>query len=284
MTDNPILEPDQFYGEPKAELKPEQAVDAELEAQQAEQEVEEAETQVDPEELDADSDEEEIQVIELDGEETSLDDVRKWRDGHLMQSDYTKKSQALSEERKTFEAERESERKSISEAQSKVDEMKAMLEVLVDEDSHTDWDALWDSDPDEWKIRKEKFEKRQKALEKVKAKRFDADPATIKAEQAKLLQANPDWLDKDGKPTETYIKDTKLLNDYALKVGFSSEEFAQMTKAHYLLTILKAAKYDAIQDKGREIKSKREKVPVVTKPKKSVTAPAERDAATVLYG
>ena len=284
MTDNPILEPDQFYGKAEPELEVEQSEEVELEAQQAEQDAEDVETPVETEESDEQGDDEELLVIELDGEEISLREVKKWRDGHMQQADYTKKTQALAEERKTFEAERESERSSLAEAQKQIASMKDLLEVLVNEDAQTDWDALWDSDPDEWKVQKEKAEKREKALQDLRANRNQEDPEVIRAEQVKLVKANPEWLDKDGKLTDAYRADTKLLNEYAVKAGFTPEEFSQMTKAHYLQAILKAAKYDQLKEKGREIKSKREKVPVVTKPKKPVSRTKERTADQILYG
>ena len=107
------------------------------------------------------------------------------------------------------------------------------------------------------------------ALEKVKADRNTPadDPALIESERGLLFAANPEWLDKENKTTETFKKDTALMNAYVSSAGFSSEEFNKMTSSRQLTTILKAAKYDELQEKGRKIKEKRDKVPVVTKPK-----------------
>ncbi len=41
-----------------------------------------------------------------DDEEVTLDEIREWQKGNMLQSDYTKKTQALAEDRRQFEAER----------------------------------------------------------------------------------------------------------------------------------------------------------------------------------
>lgn len=47
---------------------------------------------------------EEPRMIEIDGEKYSLDDVKAWKSGHLMEADYTRKTQALAAERRAMEA------------------------------------------------------------------------------------------------------------------------------------------------------------------------------------
>jgi hypothetical protein len=245
----------------------------------------EAKADTEAEEPESKDDEEEL-YLDLFGEEVTLKDVQKWQKGHMMQSDYTKKTTALAEERKTFDAERTTERENLLKSQTEVTEMRDMLSVLVAEDEAIDWVELKEDDPERYIELTEKADSRKAALEKVKAERSTPtdDPAVVAAEQGKLFSANPDWLDKDGNRTESFNKDIGLMNDYAVNAGFSVEEFNAMTKAHYLTTILKAAKFDQLQDKGREIKAKREKVPVVTKPKATNATSESKPAHEVFYG
>lgn len=66
---------------------------------------------------------EEIAKIKLtDGVEATLEEIETWRKGQMMQSDYTKKTQALAEERRIMDRERE-------EFQSKQEEINKALEV-----------------------------------------------------------------------------------------------------------------------------------------------------------
>lgn len=294
MSDNPIMEPakilyDQGKTEPKEptvetevtegdqapELEVETLENPDDEAAKAESETEESEA----------DDDEVAQYIELDGKEYDLNEVKKWRDGHLMQADYTRKTQALSEDKKAFETERTAEREELLKAKTEISEMRDLLSVLVQEDEAIDWVELKENDPEQYIELKEKADKRKAALDKVKAEQSAPtdDPAVIQQEQVKLYQSNPDWLDKDGKVTEAAAKDFKLINDYAVKAGYTTEEFSKMTKAHNLITLLKAAKYDELQQKGEKIKQQREKVPVIVKPKAKTTE-QPKNAAEILYG
>ncbi len=294
MSDNPIVEPaDKFYTTDSVEAEPSApAVQAEVtkqEIQEPEQEVEKLDNPVkvkaETEESESEESEQESQYLDLDGAEVGLDDVRKWRDGHMMQSDYTKKTTTLADERKTFEAERESERENLLQAKSEVSEMRDTLSVLVAEDEEINWVELKEDDPDRYIELKEQADKRKEALAKVKADRETPvdDPALIQAEQGKLFQANPEWLDENNKPTEAYSKDVDLMNDYVNKAGFDPEEFKSITRAHHMMTILKAAKHDQLQEKGREIKEKREKVPVVTRPKATESNTQSKSMADTFY-
>ena len=221
------------------------------------------------EELDESGSEEETQYIDLDGTETSLDDIRTWKNGHIMQSDYTKKTTEHAQFSEKERGELALERENLSIAKAEVSELRDKLTVLAGEDEAIDWAELKDEDPEEYIRLKEKADQRKDALSKVKADRETPqdDPALIESERALFWKANPDWLDKDNKTTDAFVKDTALMNAYAANAGFSSEEFSKMTSSKNLITILKAAKYDALQEKGRKIREKRLKVPVVTKPK-----------------
>lgn len=45
------------------------------------------------------------QVYKIDDKEHTIDEIKTWRDGHLRQEDYTKKTMSLAEERKRWETE-----------------------------------------------------------------------------------------------------------------------------------------------------------------------------------
>jgi len=287
MTDNPVLEPaEKFYGK-TGDSEPTKPTDETVtkQVEEPEQEVEKLDTPEKSEEIEPEDSEKESLYLDLDGTETSLEDVRKWRDGHMMQSDYTKKTTTLSDERKTFESERDTTREDLLKSKAEVSELRDTLQALVQEDDVINWAELKVDDPDRYIELKEKADSRKTAIDKIKAERNTPldDPALIADEQGKLFKANPEWLDDDKKPTEAFKADTKLMNDYVASAGFTDDEFNNLTRSHHLITILKAAKYDKLQEKGRKIKEDREKVPIVLKPKaKSTSHP--KSAADVFYG
>jgi len=294
MSDNPALETaDKFYNN-TAESNLDETAEAtdvtEQEIQEPEQEVETLEkpeeAEAEAEELESEDDEETTQYIELDGEEISLDEVRKWKNGHLMQSDYTKKTTEHAEFANKERAEIANDREQLTISQTKVSEMQDMLSVLVAEDEAIDWTELKEDDPDRYIELKEKADNRKNALDKVKAERETPadDPAVLQDEVAKLHAANPDWFDKEGKPTETYTTDTQLISEWATKAGMTQEKFSKATDHIFMVAFLKAAKYDKLQEKGQEIKKKRDAVPVVTKPKATKVTTEPKSAAEIFYG
>lgn len=270
MSDNPLVE-----SEVSEELEPQgQTSDSDVNTEQSA--AEEQETEVETSSDTETEAEEESLVYEVDGEEIDLQTLRKWREGGMKEKDYRQKTMALAEERKGLESEREK----LTQAQSELAEMRDQIKVLLDEQNDVNWEQLKVDDPDEYIRLKELQEKRANALKKLKSS--DDDPVTIQAEQKKLFDANPEWV-KDGKFTEKYQNDITLMNEYAQKAGFTQDEFSRMTKAHYLTTIMKAARWDALQEKSKKVGEQREKAPKIIKPKTKVVA-KPKSRAERFYG
>lgn len=295
MADNPILEPDLFYGTTKAEESEEgqpevEAVTSEEPvadedpntAKETEtEEVEESEESESENDDETDDGEEELLYLDLDGEEVDLETIKKWRDGHLMQADYTRKTQELAQQRK----EAESTLKEAADLKAKLNDIGAELEVLIEEVTPEKLAELRDYDPEEYIKQKELLDKRKSAVEKIKSTQVTLSPEEIKAEQDKLFAANPSWFDDKGKPTKQMEEDAALLNQYWSENGFSNEEIQGMVKARYVETSLKAAKYDALKAKTKETAKRTKKAALVTKPKKQakpVTKPKKIE--DVFYG
>jgi hypothetical protein len=202
--------------------------------------------------------------LELDGEEIPLSQVKEWKNGYLRQSDYAKRTQQLAQERKIIESQKQEYESKLA----KVQELEAELLALSETEQYSDEELaeLKEYDPERYIEVKEKQEKRQKALEKakgVKKPSFD-----VEAEQQKLFKANPQWFD-NGKPTAEYQKDMKLLEEYAVKKGFTQEDFANFRSAHFI-ALLEAARFDSQKTKSDKVLSKVKKTPLTTKPKGKV--------------
>lgn len=299
MSDNPAVEPaNLFYNSDEPELseqpgdpvvdsdEPEEVQNPEeSEAEQAEGETEETENAEESGDTDATEDEE-LVYLDLDGSEVDLDDVRKWRDGHLMQSDYTKKTQTLADDRKSFEQEREAQFATLKAEQSKAAGMVAELAALVAEDEATDWDDLRISDPDEYITRKERADKRKAKAGEVQAnlKNPQITAEQVAIEQQALVGKHPEWIN-DGKPTDQYNSDMKLLGDYWASAGFTPDEQSNMSTARQIETSLKAAKYDALQSRAEGVKRKTKKAKLVTKPKQTAKKAVKSERMEdVFYG
>ena len=80
---------------------------------------------------------EEELFYELDGEEVSLNQLKEWKSNGLMQSDYTRKTQALADERKALEA----KLSKINEMESQFnDKISALDALLGNEEAEIDWE------------------------------------------------------------------------------------------------------------------------------------------------
>jgi len=283
-TDNPILEPAAvFYGTPET-LEPKEPTEVDdvtngddLTAEVEEPEVIDQEEEVnaddseesvsEDEEIDTEGGEQELTYLDLDGKEVDLNDVRKWRDGHLMQADYTQKTTLLAEDRKAITAEREE----LTTAMSEVANLKAEMQALIEEDEAIDWKELREYEPEKYIELKEKADKRKSAAAKAKT---DVQPAQTPLTQEELVQeqqllhkANPNWLDDKGKPTKEMQLDKQRLESYWKTAGFTAVEVNGMARARYIDTCLKAAKFDELQEKSKTLSKKAKKATLVTKPK-----------------
>jgi len=233
----------------------------------------------------ADDIDQETLYLELDGKEHALNDIRTGRDGHMMQSDYTKKTTAHAKDVKAFKVESGEIREQLLKSQTDVSELRDQLHALVVEDTEIDWVELKEDNPEKYIELKERADKRKAAIDKIKAERNvpTDDPATLSLERDKFVKSDPAWLDKDGNETEAYKKDVELMGNYAIESGWPVEEFNALSKARYLTTILKAAKYDQLQEKAVAIKEKRAKVPVITKPKAKSNSGERKTNAEIFH-
>lgn len=225
---------------------------------------------------DESSDEEnELLYYDIDGEEISIDQIKEWKSGSMMQADYTRGKQKVSEERKTLESDREALTVKESELSTKL----AMLEAIISEETLTD-DALAELreyEPEKYIEYTEKMSKRKKFVNENKQTESKVN-FDVEAERKKLWDANPAWLD-NGKQTKAFEADMNSIQDYATKNGYSNDDFSGF-RAQDFQTMLKAAKYDAMSNKNAAIEKKVRKAPVITKPKAKPTgAHADLEAA-----
>lgn len=261
-------------GEPEAALTPEpEAVDVSEETPEEEVEMElETEAEVETEESEEpevveepetqESDDGEDLYVEYKGREINLKDVEEWEQGHLRQADYTRKTQELADQRKAFDDERQQFKTQAEGLSEKI----ATLETIIAEETLTEAEVneLREFEPEKYIEYQEKQDRRRKAVEAVKG--INAEPVDVTAERERLWSANPSWMD-NGKPTQAYNDDMKLLSDYAADNGYSNEELASFGSARHFQTLLDAARYKQMSKKNAAVEKKVRKAPVSTKPK-----------------
>ena len=248
----------------------EETQDESLEEESEEEESEEEEDSEGTEER-AIEGEELVYAVSINGEEhqVSLDELTK---GYSRQSDYTKKTQEISEQRKSFEEVKNQYETEVGQIQAERGHYMQSLQSIIDgslgkmdEFSNINWEQLRQDDPIEFVAKKEEFRDKQEKINALRQEqqgaqqrqaldkqRFHAE--SLEREHAALIEKLPEW----GKE-ESRKKITKDLRDYALSSGFEAEEISSLVDHRSILVLLKARQYDQINNadvKAKKLKNK----------------------------
>lgn len=252
-----MLSGDGYQQEPEALMGDEpETIDEEVSAEDDAAEVESE----DVESEDAEEPEQEEQpskfTVKVDGKdvEVTLDELQK---GYSRTEDYTRKTQALAQERKQAQAEFESVR---NERAQYAQLLGALQEQLTQATPQVDMDYLYNEDPIEWV--------KQRELQRSNAERM----AAIASEQKRLA-------DEQAKEQNAYLKDelskekdlllsqapelrdpktaAKAKQDWIAAgkaVGLSEQELNNVRDHRILLALRKLAAYDSMVAKRKDLK------------------------------
>ena len=244
-----------------------EANDSEAESEESE-ELEESE--VEQEESEDEPQEPQKYRVKAAGEEreVTLDELIK---SYQLGTDYTKKSQAVAEERKAVEAERQR----IDEARQVRDQYAERLQIIeqmLNQQPETEnLDYLKENDPIGYAVKVAEISQREKQLAQVQAERqrIAAEQErdrqeqlgkVVQAEARKLAEAIPEFADPEKGES---IR--KQLREFGVKAGFSEQELANVYDSRAVLTLWKAMQYDKLQSAKPGITKKVSEAPKVIK-------------------
>jgi hypothetical protein len=196
--------------------------------------------------------------VKVDGEEVEVpeDEVLK---GYSRTADYTRKTQKLAEERKALESESERVRAEREQYAKALEALKSEIRPAQE----PDWATLAEQDPIEFVKQKELHRDRKEKLALLEQEqRRVAEPQAqenarafqkvIQEEQAKLADVIPEWKDADKAKAEK-----EKIAAFALSLGYSEADIAQIYDHRAVVALRKAALYDEMMSKA---KSQSEKV------------------------
>jgi hypothetical protein len=243
-----------------------------LEANDSEAESEESydEPEVEQDEGEEEAEEPPKYRVKAAGEEkeVTLDELIK---SYQLGTDYTKKSQAVAEERKAVEAERQR----IEEARYLRDQYAERLQVIeqmLNQQPETEnLDYLKETDPIGYAVKVAELSQREKQLAQVQAERqriaMQQDQErqeqlghVIQAEARKLAEAIPEYAD----PQKGEVA-RRELREFGQKLGFSEQELSGVYDSRQVLTLWKAMQYDKLQSAKPGITKKVNEAPKVMK-------------------
>ena len=275
-----------------------------------EEEVEE-ESEDEPEatEEEDESEEDEVEVeerktfrVKANGEEkdVTLDELVS---GFQKGEDYTKKSQALAEQRKAVEA----EAYAVNEAMQLREQYARRLgqvQQLLQEDNgkFANLEELKENDPIQYAIKvaeQTENNKKLQLLQQEQNKLAQAQQQQVAQHQAKLVAHEASMLTEKVKEFSDPKKAEQLkgeIRNFGKSIGFTDDELAQVYDHRHVMVMQKAMEYDKLQKANPSVTKKLAKAPkmakkgnkvanvdVYTKPKKRLKSSGSLDDATSVF-
>jgi len=266
-------------------LDPQASKTQEVASEESSKEVSDSETNIeetygDPELIDQIEDEtpsdtnQELYALTVNGEnvEVSLDELKK---GYSRQSDYTRKTEKLSQDRKSVEVKNAEATRLNEEAKIKRDQYEKQLQVLSEQlratEPQVDMERLYQEDPAEFVKQKAEQDRRkelqiaaQQEQDRIRQEKQQESEKVysqyLDNERKLLAEKLPIYGDKDKGPE--FVKN---LTNYAKSIGYADQEIAMLVDHRAVMMLANAYRYDKL--KKANLKNKK-----VTKVSKVVSS------------
>jgi hypothetical protein len=195
--------------------------------------------------------------------EVELDELIK---GYQQGTDYTKKSQALAEQRKAIEAERSHLEYVKQERQAYAQKLQALDSFLTQQNQGVDLDVLKETDPIGYAVAVAEQNQREKQLAVVRneqqriAQQQQAEQQAslqnhLRQESEKLVSLIPELATPQGDAVR------KQIRDYARSVGWTDQELSSVYDSRAVVSLYKAMKYEQLQKSKPEVTKKLQAAP-----------------------
>jgi hypothetical protein len=211
------------------------------ESQEVEEETEESEEVEDPtEESDEESEDEPDVitegVIEIDGENVSVDEIKL---GYMRQADYTKKTQAVAEQRKAAEEQ-------TANYESTLNALLTASGADLSRFDNVNWEQAAVENPDQYKQAKAMFEQTKQTHDFIRAQAKEHQQRAEAQQQAAMKE--------NAKESLTVLKSTipnwnndlyYSIGEYATgSLGVTTEEFNEVHDHRMITALYKAMQFD----------------------------------------
>ena len=244
-------------GEPDTQQQLEEEITEEAEVEAEEPEIE-AEAEVETEEEEPEEAEQEPDKyyrVKLDGEdyEVTLDEALA---GYQRQQDYTKKTQAIAEDKKQALAEQEAAKNERLQYQQRLEQM--LQHQQSSQPQEPDWDNLYEADPLEWMKQKENFRSQKERNLELQQEQFrmrqqqeyeqqEQMKTHLSQQHQALIDAVPEWQDQ-----KVMQQEKAQIRDYAVNtLGYSAEEISQVYDARAVQALRHGMIASGLKNRGK---------------------------------
>jgi hypothetical protein len=208
--------------------------------------------------------------VKVDGQEYEVtqDELVK---GYQREADYTKKTQALAEQRKALEAEKIDKDQARNMLNSYYQKLSLIDKTLNEQMPRENLEELKEVDPIGYAVKvaeRSEIEKKQYAIRAEQARIAQMQQAeqaqhlqqVVAQEAEKLNKSLPEYADPEkGEQIRSNIK------KYAETAGYSSEELSRVYDSRYVVTLYKAMQYDKLMSNKGEVTKKVGQAPKMVK-------------------
>ena len=253
----------------KAESTEPETKESEEEEVKAESE-ESEESEEEPQEENEESEDEDLEpktvTIKVDGKEVEVT-LEELKNGYQRQADYTRKTMEAAEQRKAADAQLNAaiqERKTYSD---NLQRMQIQLESALQEQNNIDWQALIDTDPQEYLKQQHLYQQRQAQLQrnaieqqqvqaKIQAEEQTRYQSYLQAQQEELLAKLPEWKNEEKAKAEKVA-----LREYLIDLGVDRKTVDNISDAKAVIMARKAMLYDKMMSKAQAVAKKVSNLP-----------------------
>ena len=243
----------------------EETQDESLEEEPEEETEEESEEE--SEGSDDEAEEDLLYAVKVDGEEheVTLDELMK---GYSRQSDYTKKTQEISEQRKKFQSSAERHEVEMAQIRNERQQYVQTLQNIIEGSTQSldkfvdvDWETLKATNPIEYVTKREEYREMQEKIQAIQHEQVTVQSKqnddmkqlhaqTLHREHQLMADALPEW----GDPKKQHEIGSHI-RDYARVQGFNDEEIGSLVDHRSLIVLRKAMLYDEMN--SSDVKSKK---------------------------
>lgn len=211
--------------------------------------------------------------VEVNGEKKTVEELKS---GYLRQQDYTRKTQALSEEKKAFSE----VTAAVLQERAQYAEVLPMLAQQIQQsvEQEPDWDTLYDTDPAlaakaerQWRKQLEQKQQQlqavhaeQQRMQQLEQQRVAQMQSRFVEEQRQILpDVIPEWRD-----TKVAAQEAGEIRDFLLQSGFKEADIDGMNSA----VVVKMARLAMLQARGANRADKAKAKPKPAKGSKTMRA------------
>lgn len=208
-------------------------------------------------------------IYQIGDKEITLSRLAELEKGELLQSDYTKKSQANAQNKKDLEAKHLLADEKMTRLSETITTLESSIKAELDSE---ELEELRDTDIAEFTRRRDALEAKSKqatqAKKDLEAKQAEEDKERVSVEHQLLLETQPAWKDQAKMDA-----DISLVENYVKSSEFTEKDWGALQNHKLMGMALDAARYKALQVDAEGIEKQIQKAPNVIKATIKTKAP-----------